>query len=1166
VQEHNVTISKVVTTAPVDAGDTVSYTITLTNTSGSNVETGYEWNFTDTLNTHLQFDSISNITSPGYATFDSTGTAGQDVSVAINYIDPGDSVSFRINAIVRDTAPANFIVPNTGNVTVTSLPGANGTTSNATGSSTPGATGTTTGERSTSGNSSVNTTLGTPTIDKQSPVAGSIYSIGQMIAYPIVVTVPEGVVQNTLITDELPAGLRYESHSVDVTGFSGVFANDPATLTSPAVVPGTDGEDVILDFGNISTPGTSGTTDTFTVTINARVTDVTGNYEGQTLSNNAFLTYTNPNTALATNVTDTPVVVTIREPRLSVTKNIATGDPRIVGDTLSYTVDIESDGSLTAYEWSLADTLPSHTSLSGTPTCTNGGSPVTISHSVSLGVLTISPNPLAGSTLPNGEIVSCTYDLTINSTAVAGTTYTNTADADWRNSEASSGFGRAYTDAVVTAQDGTQDTDTAEFTMEVVGMSKTDNGQTTAVVGESIDYTITVGAPNATLVDFVVTDTLPAGLIFNNDSAITGTTAVAPVLTGPNDGTAPTTVTWDFGDIPHDGTTIVIDYSARVANIASTQDGTVLSNDAEVSFTPELSLPVVANDSDSFTVQEPELQIAKSNNLGMPRFGETVTYTLDVSHTLASTATAHDIVISDVLPAGMSYVSGSADLPVGWSVLQSGQTLTFSGPSLATASTASITYDATLSETPAVSAIGDTLTNTATITWTSLSGTNANERSGAGGVNDYSDVDTTDVVIQGIELEISKDDQVATAIPGDTIIYQIDYVNNGNATANSVVITETVPDETVFDTASSTPGWSCNDGDPASTTCTFAISSIAALGTGSVDFAVRVLALEDLTRTATQIDNTVTIASATSDGPDALTSNNEANETTPLEVADVQVTKVDSIDPVYLDHDYEYELIITNNGPDTATNITLTDSLPAGVSYRGNIPGSSICNFVDPTLTCTLGSLANGASETITLEVTGDAPGLYDNTATITHDQQDPDLDNNTDTEQTFVDPADLALTKTADKSEALIGDTVTFTIVVTNNGPDAATGVIVTDTLPAIFSLQSATSTKGSCSGTTTIACTIGTLNNGESATITVVTKVVAAGTATNTATATLNEYDPDPDNSTDVGAAVTTKERPANLADTGGQNLPLIVVGLFILLTTAYVTFRRHKPRTEA
>jgi large repetitive protein len=1147
IQEPIVAISKVVTTAPVDAGDPVVYTITLTNTAGTNVESGYEWTFTDALNTHLQFDSISNITLPGYATLDSSATAGQNVSAIINRLDPGDSASFRINATVRNTAPANFIVPNTGNVSVSSLPGTNGTTSNTTGSSTPGAGGTTTGERNTTGNSSVNTTLGTPSIDKQSPVAGSEYSIGQTITYPILVTVPEGVVQNVTITDSLPTGLSYESYSLNLTGFTGAFVNDPPTLSAPGVLPGASGADMVLDFGSISTPGTPGTTDSFVVNVTARVLDEAGNYEGQVLGNSATLTYTNPNTALPTNVNDGPVDITIREPRLSLNKTITAGDPRIVGDTLSYSVAITSDGSTTAYEWSLSDTLPAHTSLSGTPVCSNAG-PVAISHSVTAGVLSISPNPLAGSTLPVGQTVTCTYNLVIASTAVAGTTYTNTADVDWRNSAASTGYGRVYADAVVTANDGTQDTDTANFTMEVIGITKSDNGRTTAVIGDTVNYTLTIGAPNATLADFVVTDVLPAGLIFNNDSNITGTGAVTPTLSGPNNGTAPTTVTWNFGTVSHNGTTITITYSARVANILSSQSGSVIANDAEVSFTPELSAPVIETSSDSFTVAEPVLNVTKSNDYPSPRFGDLVTFTIDVEHDPASNATARDITIVDVLPAGMTFASGSQLLPSGWSVVQTGQTLTFTGSALSVGTTVSISYLAEVTVTPAPAAIGSVLTNNLSATWTSLSGANANERGGSGGVNDYTDSSSSSVTIHNIELAITKNDQVTSALPGSLITYQIDYVNNGNLSANFVEITETVPDETVFNAAGSSPGWSCSDGSVAGTTCTLFVGSLGASATGSVDFAVEVLDLEALDRTTEEISNDVLIATDISDGIDALTSNNSDNEITPLQVADVSVTKTDSVDPVYLDHDYEYTITISNPGSFTATNLVIEDELPVGVSYRGYTSDSAVCTFVDPLLSCTLTALAVEGTEEIIVLVTGDTPGNKLNTVTVRHDQQDPDLTNNTDTENTFVDPADIELTKTADKANVSVGETIVFTVLVRNLGPDAATGTTVVDTMPSIFAVQSSTSTRGSCSGTSTITCVLGTMNNGQSETITITAKVTGTGTVTNRVSATINEYDPNPNNSTAVGVQITavlplsTTGRPLIL----GMGLAVIVLAV--------------------
>ena len=77
---------------------------------------------------------------------------------------------------------------------------------------------------------------------------------------------------------------------------------------------------------------------------------------------------------------------------------------------------------------------------------------------------------------------------------------------------------------------------------------------------------------------------------------------------------------------------------------------------------------------------------------------------------------------------------------------------------------------------------------------------------------------------------------------------------------------------------------------------------------------------------------------------------------------------------------------------------------------------------------------------------------------------------------------ADLSLTKSGAPDPVTVGDTVTYTVVVTNGGPDAATGVTVTDTLPAEVTFVSATATQGTCSGTTTVSCALGTLANGAS------------------------------------------------------------------------------------
>jgi uncharacterized repeat protein (TIGR01451 family) len=109
----------------------------------------------------------------------------------------------------------------------------------------------------------------------------------------------------------------------------------------------------------------------------------------------------------------------------------------------------------------------------------------------------------------------------------------------------------------------------------------------------------------------------------------------------------------------------------------------------------------------------------------------------------------------------------------------------------------------------------------------------------------------------------------------------------------------------------------------------------------------------------------------------------------------------------------------------------------------------------------------------------------------------------------------DLVVTMSDSPDPVTFGSNLTYTITVTNIGEVTATGVTLTDTLPAGATLVSANSTAGTCSGTTTITCGLGTLSGGSTVTVTIVV-TPPVGTITNTATATLNEADAVPANNT--------------------------------------------------
>jgi uncharacterized repeat protein (TIGR01451 family) len=116
--------------------------------------------------------------------------------------------------------------------------------------------------------------------------------------------------------------------------------------------------------------------------------------------------------------------------------------------------------------------------------------------------------------------------------------------------------------------------------------------------------------------------------------------------------------------------------------------------------------------------------------------------------------------------------------------------------------------------------------------------------------------------------------------------------------------------------------------------------------------------------------------------------------------ADLEISKADSPDPVTVGDNLTYTITVTNNGPDAAANVVVTDILPSGVTFVSASPG---CVHAAGVVTCNLGTIAVGDSVTITIVVTVTAPGTISNTATVTSDTLDPNTANNSDAEPTEV-------------------------------------------------------------------------------------------------------------------------------------------------------------------
>jgi len=465
-----------------------------------------------------------------------------------------------------------------------------------------------------------------------------------------------------------------------------------------------------------------------------------------------------------------------------------------------------------------------------------------------------------------------------------------------------------------------------------------------------------------------------------------------------------------------------------------------------------------------------DLAITKSASSNTVAAGTEFTFTIGVTN--GGPASAFNVVVTDTLPTGLTYVSSTDTCTA------VAGTVTCKLGNIASGSSTSFDIQVSVDATVAA---GSTLTNTATVKSDQQDPVASNNTASA-----------SVIVTAQADLQLTKTckpDQTA-AQAGSTAFCTIAVFNAGPSTAQNVQVTDNIFASTPFTVTSvlTSPSVACTapGGATTSGTVSCAFGSLASGGTATVT-------VNFSANSGGDINDTAMVTATT---PDPNTANNSATgKVTFVSSADVSITKVSSPNPVVAGTNLTYTISVGNVGPSTATNVVVKDTLPGQVSMVSTTPSAGSCtggipgNPLQP-LTCTLGSLANGGSATITVVVTV-APNtpsgtILVNNATVASDVADPNNANNSSTAFTNVSTsANLAIVKTSDKSVYKPSSIVTYTITVTNNGPSDALAVLVTDNLPA---LKQATykSDTGGCSRNATpptvLTCSLGTVPTGTS------------------------------------------------------------------------------------
>src|SRR5262249_45382861 len=207
-------------------------------------------------------------------------------------------------------------------------------------------------------------------------------------------------------------------------------------------------------------------------------------------------------------------------------------------------------------------------------------------------------------------------------------------------------------------------------------------------------------------------------------------------------------------------------------------------------------------------------------------------------------------------------------------------------------------------------------------------------------------------------------------------------------------------------------------------------------------------------------------ATATSGSADPDTSNNTASSTVQVApAADLAIQVEASDNPAATDRPFEYVVTVRNLGPIDATGVVVTNTLPPGVRFdSASTDQAAIPSRSGSDVTVTVDTLRAGTSASLTIVVTATAPpgSTLEDSASVSGQQADPDSSNNMFTLGVPIrGVSDLGISASAQPDSLEVGRPLTYTILVTNHGPDDEPSATFTTPLPSGVTLDHATSTQ---------------------------------------------------------------------------------------------------------
>jgi uncharacterized repeat protein (TIGR01451 family) len=414
------------------------------------------------------------------------------------------------------------------------------------------------------------------------------------------------------------------------------------------------------------------------------------------------------------------------------------------------------------------------------------------------------------------------------------------------------------------------------------------------------------------------------------------------------------------------------------------------------------------------------------------------------------------------------------------------------------------------------------------------------------------------------DLRLDITDSTATAVPGTSVRYVVTVFTGGPVPDATIGASVFVP----IPAGGTAASWSFA-GSTNGASVSGPSSGIGALVT-TVDFPARGSLIQfifnvqvDPSATGTLVaTGTITPPAGTTD-PD-LTNNSFTDNDTLTPQADLAVTVTDGKTVVVPGTSNTYTITVTNNGPSTVSSLTLTDTIPAALLNPNFAPSAGA---YDTNAGVWSGlSLAGGRSVTLTLTGTIDpnATGTISNTVTVAPPAGTTDTNsaNDTATDNDTTPVADLAVTVTDGTASVVPGTSNTYTITVTNNGPDTVSSLTLTDTIPAALLNPNFAPSAGAYDTNTGVWSGL-SLASGQSVTLTLTGTIDpnATGTISNAVTVAPPAGTADTNSANDTATDNDTLTGPTDLSVTITNAATTLVPGS---LDTYTITVANNGPST--